>query len=304
MYKQLFRSSIISLAVIFQAIPALAELPTNPQQQPSQQETQQQAWLGVRLGAIPTILRSQLASVIPSGQGVMITAVTNNSPAAKAGLQQHDVILNSGDQKIYSSQQLSGLVKAAQPTSKINLTIVRGGKVQDITVTLGKRNKPATPYWQQQWPQARSPFGSGWQMPSLPRLQPPTLQGKQQSATSWDSFESVQVKTLPDGGYHAEVKYKDSQNNEKSFTFEGKREEIIKQIKKQKDLPENKKHALLNALNMNPSSIFKQPFFQQGNPFNDPFFQQGFPALNMPSFQHFFQSPRVSPEVYFKDNIL
>ncbi len=303
MYKQLFRSAVILLTVVLQAMPALAKLPTDPQQ-PSQQTIQQQAWLGVSLGAIPAILRSQLASVIPSGQGVMITAVANNSPAAKAGLQQHDVVLNSGDQKIYSSQQLSGLVKAAQPDSNINLTIVREGKVQDIAVTLGKHNKPTVPYGQQQWPQARSPFGSGWQMPSLPRLYPPALQSKQQSPTSWDSFESVQVKTLPDGGYHAEVKYKDSKNNEKSFAFEGKREEIIKQIKAQKDLPEEKKSALLNALNMNSSTIFKQPFFHQGNLFNDPFFQQRFPALNMPDFQHFFQSPRVSPEAYFKDNVL
>jgi len=284
MYKQLFISTAIALSTLQAATSALANTTSpaavQPPQKIIQQNIQQEAWLGIGLGTIPSILRSQLASVIPSGQGVMITAVSNNSPAAKAGLKQHDVILNSGDQKIYSPQQLTGLVKANPPGSTLNLSIVRSGKAQEVSVILGKRDQPTTPYWQHQPSFFTTPFGRGWQMPAFPQLQAPAIQGNKQAMTSWDSFESVQVKTLPDGRYHAEVKYKDTQNNEKSFTFEGKRDEIIKQIKAQKELADDKREALLNALHMSPQSLFnRQPFFQGQNLFNDPFFQQGFPSF-------------------------
>jgi len=297
MHKQL----LLSVATALVLLQPTYSQATTPQPN-AYQTTQQEAWLGVSLDTIPNILRSQLSTVIPAGQGVMIIGVIDNSPAAKAGLQKHDVILNSGDQKIYSPQQLTGMVKAAQAGSNLNLSIVRQGKVQNVSVVLGKQNKPMYPNWQRQWSPFGSLFGRRWQQPSFPNMQPLDRQGNRQSFSSWDSFESVQVRTLEDGRYHAEVKYKDPQGNEKSFAFEGKREEIIKQINEEKELPDAKKQALLNALNMDSGKLFNNPFFQGGSPFNDPFFrggnsfndpffQRSFPRLNMPGFQPFFNNP-------------
>ncbi|HHJ34974.1 MAG TPA: PDZ domain-containing protein [Gammaproteobacteria bacterium] len=248
---------------------------------------QREAWLGLTLETIPPILRSQLGAIIPERQGVIITSVLNNSPAEKSGLQKHDIILNVGDEKIYSPRQLAELIKATPPESDMHLTIVRQSKVMEITATLGAHDRLARP----QWPQP----GQRWSMPPIPDFQAPGYPGNNQTTMSWDSFESVQVNTLPDGRYHAEVKYKDPQGNQKGFTFEGNRDEIVSQINQQKDLPPAKKQALLNALDMNPNAIFKQPFFQGRNfnddPFADPFFQQGFPGWNVPDLQRFFQTP-------------
>jgi hypothetical protein len=140
----------------------------------------------------------------------------------------------------------------------------------------------------------------------LQRMSPPhTSQANGGKAHSWNSFESVQVRTLEDGRYHAEVSYKDEKDNMKRFTFEGKQEEIIQQINQQKDLPQEKKQALLNALNMKPDDLFNtHPFFNspmlfppmfRGNPFNDPFFQQGFPM--MPDYNSFSQPSAPTPDV-------
>ena len=265
-----------------------------PAEQPSPTTTQTQTtpiknqttWLGVILATIPPALGAQLNNIIPSGQGVLVQSVIPNSPAAKAGIEANDVLLNYGDQKLYSPSQLSGLIKATQSGKQMDMQVVSHGQLKTITVTLeAQQSRPQT--------SQRAPF---WQhIPPSSRLAPPNIQGDQQNnATAWDSFESVQVKTLPNGNYHAEVSYKDNNNETKSFTFEGKKEEIIEQIQKQKDLPKDKQQALLNALNMRPmqpfQSLFNAPFFQR-DPFSDPFFKNMMPQDMLPSLNQFFQHP-------------
>jgi len=247
--------------------------PVTPPQPVQQAAAGKTSWLGVALGKVPPALSAQLGALIPAGQGVMIKAVDANSPAAKAGLQRHDILLAMGDQKLYSAQQLSALVKAAKPGSQVTFQGVHQGELKQINVTLGGRS---VPNYRHQWQQPR---------PVNPLMPPALRGGSQQQNLSWDSFESVEVKMLPDGRYHAEVAYKDENGDQKSFTFEGKREEIIKQIQEQQELPVQKRRALLNALNMRPDAVFNQPFFH-GNFFNDPFFYDGYGAD--PFFRHGF----------------
>ena len=243
----------------------------------------EQGWLGIGLAPVPAVLSNQLGNLIPKNQGVMVQSVSQNSPAAKAGLQPYDVILTLDDQKLYSPNQLAQLVKS-KPASTVKLKVVHQGQIKDFNITLGKRN---VPQYRTGYPMNMSP---GWPrmyrpvpmvpLQPMPPMTPPSQQGK--NTLAWDSFQSVQVKTLPDGRYHAEVSFKDANGEIKNFTFEGKQDEITEQINKQTDLPADKKQALLNALNMQPGQLFKQPFFSQpfGNSFfNDPFFRQGFPAF-------------------------
>lgn len=279
----------------------------------------QQAWLGVALTTVPPVLAKQLADIIPQNQGVMLQSVSPHSPAAKAGLQPYDVIISMDDQKILSAKQLVQLVHTAKPESSVTLKIIHQGKPKVVNVTLGKHAAPSyahhNPSLQQHyqgWPQMYQP------MPMHPMTQqmmqamkaPATIQpnnGKTSSKNlAWDSFESVQVRTLEDGRYHAKVIYKDEKGNVKHFTFEGKQDEITQNIKKQADLPEAKKQALLNALNMNikPDALLNQPIFR-GNPFNDPFFQQGFQGFPMmPAFNAFLQPLPAVPMAQPQGNAL
>lgn len=305
MFKQLLLSVATALTLLQPSY-----LSATSSQNVVNQTMKKETWLGLRTGSIPNVLRSQLSAVIPAGQGVMVIDVIDNSPAAKAGLQKNDVILNSDDQKIYSPQQLTGLVKSSKVNTSLKLDVVRQGEVRNISVVLGQRDKPV--YSNMQWPSFGSHFGQDWLNQAIPNMPSFNYKGKGQPLSSWDSFESVQVKTLSDGRYHAEVKFKDPQGNEKGFTFEGKREEIIEQINHEKDLPEDKKQALLNSLKMDSGNFFNHPFFQRGNPFNDPFFtprslfndpffQHSFPRLNIPEFQSFFNNPSDSEHVRQKD---
>ena len=117
--------------------------------------------------------------------------------------------------------------------------------------------------------------------------------------------QSVQVQTLPDGRYHAEINYQDEANDTRNFTFEGTQDEIRQQVQQNTTLPAERKQALLQALDMRPEALFNQPMFGGSNPFDDPFFKNS--PLNddffkqffddmptfapMPDFQQFFQLP-------------
>jgi len=264
---------VVSTFLVFNLLPAQAQNPS-PQSQPAP-ELKQPGWLGVWVRPLPAELKAQFALLTPSGEGLMVERVEANSPAAEAGINQFDVLLSLGGQKLYSAEQLSKLVKHSNANSQIEIEIIQQGQVKTLNPTLTgghkrtlARTQRQLPYYQA-WPRYQAP---------IPKIQPAP-----EPSTAWDKFETVEVKTLPDGRYRAKVSYKNKSNEIKSFTFEGKKQEIIQQITQLKELPQDKKVALLKALNLNPGKLFAKhqfdfrddffntPSFRQ-NPFNQPFF--------------------------------
>jgi serine protease Do len=76
---------------------------------------------------------------LPDNQGVIVAQVEPGSPADKAGLQTHDVILELNGKKIESYDTFRNLVAMLAPNSKADLLIVRGAKKQTVMVSLGER---------------------------------------------------------------------------------------------------------------------------------------------------------------------
>lgn len=75
-------------------------------------------------------------------RGVAIEKVTENSPAAAAGLQAGDVIVRVDGQEVTSTQKLTRLISEIAPDHQTKLTVLRNGNEQEITATLGKRQFP------------------------------------------------------------------------------------------------------------------------------------------------------------------
>ncbi|HZH34205.1 MAG TPA: PDZ domain-containing protein [Pyrinomonadaceae bacterium] len=75
-------------------------------------------------------------------RGVVITKVTENSPAAQAGLREGDVIIGFEGEEIKSTSKLSRLVQEVAPDQKANVKISRAGSEQELSVTMGKRPEP------------------------------------------------------------------------------------------------------------------------------------------------------------------
>jgi putative serine protease PepD len=98
--------------------------------------------------------------------GARLQNVTANGAAAKAGLQEGDVITKVGDRQVSDPNDLVAAIRSYRPGVKVTLTYVRDGGTHTAPVTLGtdggKAQQPAQP--SDQGGQEQSP-GQGEQVP-------------------------------------------------------------------------------------------------------------------------------------------
>ncbi len=94
------------------------------------------AWLGIGTEEASEGLSAQLS--LPAGQGLVVTYVAADSPAARAGLQKNDVLAELGGQLMVHPIQLRKLVQMHKPGDAVQLDIFRAGERKTISATLGK----------------------------------------------------------------------------------------------------------------------------------------------------------------------
>ncbi len=95
------------------------------------------AWLGIGLGEVHPALAAQLGI---EGEGVMITNVVKDSPAASAGLEQYDIITAvNGTPLDGSVSAFADLIGEAGTSARVTLEVVHGGKSRTVQVTLAPR---------------------------------------------------------------------------------------------------------------------------------------------------------------------
>ncbi len=75
--------------------------------------------------------------------GAQVAAVTSGSPAAKAGLNEGDVIIEADGQQVGSAEGLIATVHEMNAGDAITLTVIRGGARQQVPVTLGVAPTPS-----------------------------------------------------------------------------------------------------------------------------------------------------------------
>lgn len=71
-----------------------------------------------------------------SEEGIVITGVSPNSPAAKAGIQLGDVILKLNNQEGISAREMMQIIANTKPNSKVLVTILRLGKILQLPVVI------------------------------------------------------------------------------------------------------------------------------------------------------------------------
>ena len=89
---------------------------------------------GARLGVMTQSLTSQLAKHFGVERGVLVTEVTEDSAAAKAGLRAGDVITKVNDASIDDAGDL--VRELARRDGEVSIEIVRGGKAQTVKATI------------------------------------------------------------------------------------------------------------------------------------------------------------------------
>jgi serine protease Do len=87
-----------------------------------------------RIGISTQTLNKQLAEYFGVGEGILVTSVTENSPAAKAGLKAGDVITAVDGEKVDSPGDISRAINKKQD-GPVTLTVVRDRNTRSVTVT-------------------------------------------------------------------------------------------------------------------------------------------------------------------------
>jgi S1-C subfamily serine protease len=75
----------------------------------------------------------------PSGGGALVTQVIPGGPADQAGLQQGDLITAVNTQPVAGPADIASVVDSRSVGDEVLLQINRGGQVEPIGVTLGRR---------------------------------------------------------------------------------------------------------------------------------------------------------------------
>jgi C-terminal processing protease CtpA/Prc len=94
------------------------------------------SWLGVETQEVTTEIAKELK--LPAERGVVVGRVTEDSPAAKAGLKEKDVITEVNGQRVEGAAQFRRMVHEIPAGRAAQLNVWRDGRAQSLTVTLGQ----------------------------------------------------------------------------------------------------------------------------------------------------------------------
>jgi serine protease Do len=94
-------------------------------------------WLGVSIQDVTPALARALE--VPTGDGALVSGVNEGSPAARAGLQEDDVIVSIDGERVGSATALTRAVALKAPDSTVTLTLYRAGKELQVKVKVGTR---------------------------------------------------------------------------------------------------------------------------------------------------------------------
>ncbi len=250
MERKLIPSVFVILAVALVAIVGSSlwadePQPTSPRSDPgnlpaadsrdTRQDNAMQTYLGVGIEPLPRALGSHLHQLLRDGEGVMVTHVAPDSPAAQAGLKADDIITSYDGRKIYSSEQMVRLVQSDKPGHEAELGIIDGGQPRTLNVALGAREDRTGV--------ARRAF-------RRPTEEQTFTETTAEQDDSWRSFDSMTLTRLDANRFKADIQYRDKSGKMTSHSFRGTRDELRKDINAERDLPPSERGHLLRAIDM------------------------------------------------------
>src|SRR5271156_5421612 len=96
-------------------------------------------WLGIRMEEIGSEKTKELK--LPAERGALVTFVSEDSPAAKAGLKVNDVVTDFDGQRVEGTMALQRMVREVPSGRSVTLNVWRDGHSQAISVQLASRRR-------------------------------------------------------------------------------------------------------------------------------------------------------------------
>src|SRR5258706_3166469 len=126
---------VLALAAALPAM-AVAQIVTTPRVQIFRGGSG--AWIGV--GVLDVTEDNMRALKLKEERGVEVQSVTSDSPAAKAGLKEHDAILEYNGTRVEGVEQFKRLISETPAGRNVKLLISRDSATQTVSVKLEERS--------------------------------------------------------------------------------------------------------------------------------------------------------------------
>lgn len=96
-----------------------------------------QGYFGAKFAPISDEVAGELG--LDSQDGVVIVEVMADSPAAKAGIKEKDVVKKLNDKDITDVASFVTVMRSSKPDDQMKVALIRDKNKEEVTVTLGKR---------------------------------------------------------------------------------------------------------------------------------------------------------------------
>lgn len=129
------------------------------------------SWLGVELHEVTGDNAKELK--LPAERGVLLSSIVPDSPAAKAGLKENDVVTEINGQRVEGAAQFRRMIREIPAGRTAQITVWRDGHAQTIGVTLGKAEERRNSF-RVFTPGPGAPGSFAFTMPEIPM--PPSME--------------------------------------------------------------------------------------------------------------------------------
>jgi serine protease Do len=126
-------------------------------------------WLGLEISEVNSDSAKEFN--LPAVRGVQITKVESDSPAAKAGLKETDVVLTYDGENVEGTVQFRRLVRETPPGRTIPLGVFRSGSLQTVNIDVAERGENLRKvFFERDMRDDETPQSFAFTMPDLPDL--------------------------------------------------------------------------------------------------------------------------------------
>jgi serine protease Do len=118
------------------------------------------SWLGVETHEVTAEKAKELK--LSAERGVVLGKIVPDSPAAKAGLKENDVIMELNGQRVEGASQFRRMIHEIPAGRTVQLSVWRDGRSQMISATLGKAEERRSAW------KVATPGAFAFHMPDMP----------------------------------------------------------------------------------------------------------------------------------------
>jgi serine protease Do len=121
------------------------------------------SWLGVETQEVSSDFAKE--HKLSAERGVVLHKIISDSPAAKGGLKENDVITEINGQAVEGTAQFRRMIREIPAGRAVQLTVIRDGRKENISVTLGAAERG-----QRVWSAPAAPGNFAFRIPDVPEI--------------------------------------------------------------------------------------------------------------------------------------